>query len=128
MSTRIDYTEAERASFRLVPETCPTVERAIDEAFKAPRFADDDVAAILAKYGLTLDRKMTHALDEVVGRMLFTRKAALSRVVLHEGTFPLRAALVREVERSNGMKPGRNHFAEWVDMYRRDSTAGGISS
>lgn len=116
MSTRINYTEAERASFAVVPETCPAIEKAMDEAFKEPDFTDSGVAEILAKYGIQADEKMRFALHEVVARVLFPRKMALQNVVMYHGTFPLRAALVGEIERSRGMAPSRNHFQEWIDL------------
>lgn len=104
-------------SFALVPETCPAIEAALDVAFKAPSMDGALVAEILAKHGVTLDKRLSWALEEIVGRTLFDRKIALADGVLYRGTFPLRAALVREVERSNGMAPGRNRFQEWVDAY-----------
>lgn len=119
MAVNIKYTEAERESFKLVPETCPAVESAIDRAFSPCGFTQEEVAAVLAKYGLEASPRLRHALDELIGRRLFARKHELTRVVLYEGTFPLRAALVREVEKSRGMPPGRNHFEEWIAMARR---------
>jgi hypothetical protein len=118
MTTHIKYTEAEKASFAIVPETCPAVERAIDEAFATPSFSDEGIAVILGKYEIALDRNMRNALNEIVSRFLFDRKRSLADVVLYEGTFPLRAALVREVERSRGMVPGRNHFEEWISSHK----------
>lgn len=117
MSTRINYTPAEKASFALVPETCPAVDGAIEAAFKAPDFTEAGVAAILAKYNIEPDRNLRFALHEIVTRMLFDRKKKLTDVVLYEGTFPLRAALVREVERSRGLPRDRNHFEEWIEMH-----------
>lgn len=117
MSTRINYTAAEKASFALVPETCPAVDRALETAFRPLSFDGEDVAAILAKYNIVADRNIRHAMEEVVGRALFMRKKALTEVVLYEGTFPLRAALVREVERSRGLPRDRNHFEEWIEMH-----------
>lgn len=122
MSTTIRYTAAERASFQLVPETCPAVEAAIDRAFAPMTCTEGFVRDTLAKYGLEPDRRLSHAIEEVLGRLLFDRKAALRQVVLFEGTFPLRAELVRQLERAEGWPADRNHFDEWVQDYRSRST------
>lgn len=123
MSTTIRYTAAERASFKLLPETCPAVEAAIDRAFAPLTSTDAFVQEVLAKYGLEPDRRLSNAIEEVLGRVLFQRKAALRATVLFEGTFPLRAELVRQLERAQGWPADRNHFDEWVQDYRsRTST------
>lgn len=118
MTTRIRYSAAERASFALVPETCPAVEGAIDAAFDMNGFTMAEIVAVLTKYGIEPDKRLQHALAELVGVRLFARKRALSAVVLHEGTFPLRAALVAQVQQTHGLPVERNHFAEWVEAYQ----------
>uniref|UniRef100_UPI00262F23CE hypothetical protein n=1 Tax=uncultured Bradyrhizobium sp. TaxID=199684 RepID=UPI00262F23CE len=86
MSTTIRYTAAEHASFKLVPETCPAVEAAIDRAFAPLTGTDAFVQEVLAKYGLEPGRRLSNAIEEVLGRLLFQRKAALRATVLFEGT------------------------------------------
>lgn len=115
MSTYINYSAAERESFKLVPETCPDVEAAMDKAMRPVVFNDAFAAEIFAKNGLQPpDKKTCDAMAELVGRILFLRKRDLADVVLYKGTFPLRAALVRQIEQAKGMQPGRNRFDEWV--------------
>lgn len=119
MSTYINYSAAERESFKLVPETCPEVEAAMDKALRPVVFNDAFAAEIFAKNRLPPpDKKTCEAMAELVDRILFMRKCELSDVVLYKGTFPLRAALVRQVERANGMPPGRNRFEEWIEDHQ----------
>lgn len=122
MSVRIHYTVAEKASFAIVPETCPAIEKALDAAFRHSGFSDEAVNDVLAKYNIQPIKGLRHALDELVGRLLFGKKRELSDVVLYEGTFPLRAALVKQIEVARGMEPDRNHFAEWIAMRPRNRT------
>lgn len=120
MAIRINYTEAERRSFELQPETCPAVEAAIDEAFKPPSLDAPGVAGILKHYGFDpADEKLRQAIAEVMLCAAFPKKSRLESVILHRATFPLRAALVEQVksfmtaigERTDS----RNHFQEWID-------------
>ncbi len=120
MATFIKYSQAEKESFKIVPETCPAVEKALDTAFQTPSLSDNFVADIFAKYNIVPDKNMTYAIQEVMGRLLFNRKVALKDVVLYEGTFPLRAALVDEVREARGLPIERNRFTEWVrDFHER---------
>lgn len=122
MSTRIKYTPAEVLSFKLVPETCPAIEQAFDTAFKLPDLQHDaQVDAIFAKYNLVVDRKTRDAIYEVMGRLLFNRKAELLDVVRYQGTFPLRLALVERIEeemRARGEPTPGNHYTGWIDMHQ----------
>lgn len=121
MSTVIRYSQAERITFKLVPETCPAVEGAIDKAFSTPGVSDETIAQILAKYDIAADKRMGYAINEILSRFLFDRKMALSKVVLYEGTFPLRSALVELVKARDGLADDRNRFSEWIQM--QQSTA-----
>lgn len=114
MAIYINYSQAEKESFKIVPETCPAVEKAMWDAFKNPDFTDEGVSTILAKYNIEMSKNLRHALDEVVGKMLFNRRKELENVVKYEGTFLLRAALVDEVRKSRGLPNERNRFTEWV--------------
>lgn len=115
MAINIKYSEAEKASFKIVPETCPAIERAMDKAFSHPDFSDKNVEEILAKYNIQFDRNLMFALDEIVGKMMFARKVELDKVVKYEGTFPLRAALVEEVRKTQNLPADRNRFTEWIE-------------
>lgn len=118
MAVNIRYTPAERQSFELVPETCPTVEAAIDKAFASPDLGEPEVQAIFAKYGLTCDRKTRDAIYEVLARHLFPKKQALFNVVLYDGTMPLRLALVRQIEaKTPGPHPETN-YERWIASER----------
>lgn len=122
MATRINYTTAERRSFELVPETCPTVEAAIDEAFKPPSLDAPGVASILRHYGLDpADPKLRQAIAEVMTCAAFPVKQKLAGVIIHRATMPLRAALVEQVKSymaSIGEPTDqRNHFQEWIDSW-----------
>jgi len=122
MATRINYTAAERRSFELVPETCPTVDAAIDDAFKPPSLDAPGVASILRHYGFNpADPKLRQAIAEVMMCAAFPVKQKLAGVIIHRATMPLRAALVEQVK-SHMATVGeqtdeRNHFQEWVDSW-----------
>lgn len=116
--THIRYTEAERRSFALVPETCPVVERALDAA---SRGAPVDIEAVLRKYGIEPTKNMIHAIHEIGSKSRFPVVSALRDVVMFQGTFPLRLALVRQVEREmraagEGVED-RSNYQSWIDTW-----------
>lgn len=120
MATHINYTKAEKRSFRLVPETCPTVEAAIDETFKPPSLDRPVVEGILRYYGFDpADVKLRKAISEVMLSSAFPVKQKLSSIIIHRATMPLRAALVEQVKAAMAAAgeptDPRNHFQEWVD-------------
>lgn len=120
MAIRIKYTVAEKESFRLCPETCPTIEKAFDEAFSTPSVENAEVAEIFAKYGIAVNRNMSNAIYEVLSKHLFPRKIDLLKVVQMEGTFPLRRALVEKIEGemiANGIEIEQNHYKYWIDTH-----------
>lgn len=122
MATRINYTAAERRSFELVPETCPTVEAAIDEAFRPPSLDAPGVASILRHYGFDpADAKLRQAIAEVMTCAAFPVKQKLAGIVIHRATMPLRAALVEQVKSTMAAigepTDQRNHFQEWIDSW-----------
>lgn len=113
----IKYTTAERMSFQVVPETCPAIERAFE---KAKRYKSDDWSEILAKYDIEANRKLIDAIHEIVGKATFMGLVGLQDVVLYEGTFKLRQALVEVMEdhlRTEGQEPEPSHFKGWIDGY-----------
>lgn len=122
MATRINYTAAERRSFELVPETCPTVEAAIDEAFKPPSLDAPGVASILRHYGFDpADPKLRQTIAEVMMCAAFPVKQKLAGVIIHRATMPLRAALVEQVKGYMAAigepTDQRNHFQEWINSW-----------
>lgn len=121
MSTKVHYSAAERASFELVPETCPELDRAFEKAFETPDFDSDFAKEIFAKYNLATqpDKQLYNAMGELIGRTLFARKAALQKVVLYEGTFPLRHALVQQLAETRGLENGRDNYGYWLSHYKQ---------
>ena len=122
MSANIKYTEAERRSFKLVPETCPVIEKAFDKAFDPPSLKEAFVTEILAKYTIPYDKNLHMALHEIMNHERFARKQDLLSVVLYEGTFPLRLALVNTIEdkmRADGVDVKENHFSAWLKVHER---------
>jgi len=124
MSTRINYTEAEQRSFRLQPETCPVVEAAIDQAFQMPSLDAPGVESILRHYGFDpADKKLRDAVAEVMLCAIFPVKIKLRDIILHQATFPLRAALVESIKSQMAAvgepTDQRNHFQEWIDSWVR---------
>ncbi len=119
MSTRINYTAAERRSFELQAETCDTVESAIDDAFKPPSLDAPGVSSILRHHGFDPDdAKLRSAIAEVMLCAAFPVKQQLAGIIIHRATMPLRAALVDQV-RANMEAAGEasdttNHFRDWV--------------
>lgn len=128
MSTHIRYSPAERRSFALQPETCPDVEKAIQDAFAVPDLTHPKIQEILGHYGFDAsDRKIRLAIGEVMQYALFPQKSRLTGIVLHRGTFLLRAALVEQVKiqmKAAGEDPGEgNRFRDWVDTWELGQTA-----
>lgn len=124
MATHIRYTEAERRAFQILPETCPTVDAAIEQAFKPPSLDAPGVAGILRHYGFDPDdKKLRSAIAEVMLCAAFPVKQRLSEIILHRATFPLRAALVEQVKAKMAAigepTDPRNHFQEWADDWER---------
>lgn len=122
MATRINYTAAERRSFELVPETCPTVEAAIEEAFRPPSLDAPGVASILRHYGLDpADPKLRQAIAEVMTCAAFPVRQKLAGVIIHRATMPLRAALVEQVKGYMAAigepTDQHNHFQEWINSW-----------
>lgn len=122
MATRIHYTAAEKRAFELLPETCPAVEAAIDEAFKPPSLDGPGVEGILRHYGFDpADEKLRLAIAEVMMCAAFSKKSRLAAVVMHRATFPLRATLVEQVKAQMASAGEHtdptNHFQEWIDAW-----------
>lgn len=120
MSANIKFTEAEKRSFRVLPETCPEIEEAFS---KAQAGVGVDVPEILAKYGIEASRKLLDAIHEISQRGRFVVISHLRDVVLHEGTFPLRLALVRKIEeemRAAGEHvEDRSNYAYWISDWEK---------
>lgn len=124
MAIRIKYTAAELRSFELVPETCPTVEAAVDEAFRPPSLDAPGVESILRHYGFDpSDKKLRSAIAEVMMCAAFPVKRKLASTIIHCATMPLRAALVEQVKAqmafAGEQTDPRNHFQEWIDGWSR---------
>lgn len=112
--TRIKYTEAERLSFALCPETCPAVEAAFD---KARAYDHSQWEAILAKYPIEDPKQLKWAIHEIVSKAVFNALHGLDEVVKYKGTFPLRLALVKKIEQelsAQGKPQETGNFERWM--------------
>jgi len=105
-------TPAEVESFRLVPETCPDIEAAFDKIAVGP--SEELILQVLASYGIEHSKKLRYAIAEIHGKHTSMARAELRDVVLFKGTFPLRLALVRLIEKA--MPPGQpeSRYARWL--------------
>ena len=117
MSRPIKYTEAEQLSFALVPETCYALEKAFDKLLNVDMANIDE---IFAKYNLKVDPQLRFAMQEFLSRKLFIAKTELDRAVKYQGTFPLRLALVEQMEeqlRAQGKIPEESNYRHWMDVH-----------
>lgn len=113
----IKYSEEENESFMLCPETCPVIEAAFDRARGYEPPMDDLLAYVERHGGMKLDDRTKMLLRERMAGFMFEPLHELKKVVLHEGTFKLRLALIRHIEQVKGMEPGPSRFQGWIDGY-----------
>lgn len=115
----IRYSEEEKESFMLCPETCPVIEAAFDRACAHPIPVDDLCDYVERHGGMKLDARTRMLLNERLAGVFFAPLAELKKVVFYEGTYKLRLALVRHIETAKGMEPGPSMFDHWIDWNRR---------
>lgn len=114
MANREDtkVTPAEAESFKLVPETCPVIEAAFDKLSHAP--SQELVEQVLASNGIEWNRKLHFAIAEIYGKHTSVARCEIRDTVLFKGTFPLRLALVRLIEKAMpGVQP-ESRYARWL--------------
>lgn len=117
MSSRHEpkFNAVERASFAIVPETCPAIDRATDAAHN---FYDEAIVlASLAGNRVEATPAIVMAMREAISRHLFVATQCVANAAKYEGTYPLRVALVRQLERNVGMLPQRSMHEHWM-LYR----------
>lgn len=90
------FTKAERISFKILEETCPKIEDALDQLRKL--MPKEDMEKIMASYGIEMTDRMYHAIHEIVSKGSNAAVANIRKTVLFEGTYPLRLALVQQIE------------------------------
>ena len=117
MSTNVKYTLAEKLSFQLIPETCPAIEKAIDKLVYHIDFGE--LSTVLAKYNVTPDKQILYAIDEYMSKKLFKAKIDLDKIIKYEAVFPLRLALVNEIEKeliNNGRVHEPSNYEYWLKV------------
>lgn len=120
-------TPAEAASFEMVPETCPAIEKALADAGAGP--SRELVEQVLASYRFEFNERLYWAIVEICAKANSMARARLRDTVLFEGTFPLRLALVQQIEKT--MPPGQpeSRYARWVADWRgRQATRAAIAA
>lgn len=105
-------TPAEAESFKLVPETCPDIEAAFDKLAVGP--SRELIDKELRSYGIEVTEKMRHAIHAICSKATSEARSDLRDVVLFKGTFPLRLALVQQIEKT--MPPGQpeSRYVRWL--------------
>lgn len=106
-------TPAELQSFEIVPETCPRLERALEKLSRGPSV--EFIEQVLGSYGIEMTPRLRNAIAEIHGKHTALANSELRDVVLLEGTYPLRLALVRQIEKT--MPPGQpeSRYVYWLE-------------
>ena len=116
MANREDtkVTMAETISYEMVPETCPDLEAALDKLRKGPD--KDFVADRLKSYGIEYSDNLYYCIHEIYSKTQNKAAASLRDTVLIKGTYPLRLALVKMIERT--LPPGQpeSRYVRWLRM------------
>lgn len=107
-------TPAEAASFLLLPETCPAIDAAFDRFRVAAVLTEDAIQRELRARRIEPSRAMVEAIQDATARVIGPAQITLQREVLMTGTFPLRLALVRQIEKT--MPPGQpeSRYVHWL--------------
>ena len=114
MANREDtnVTLAEKISYDILPETCPDIEHALDKLRKAP--SKDLVADRLKSYGIEYSDKLYYCIAEIHAKTTNVAVSTVRDTVLFKGTYPLRLALVKMIERM--LPPGQpeSRYVHWL--------------
>lgn len=105
-------TPAEAASFLIVPETCPAIEAAFDKLARGP--GCEQIAAELRSYGIEPTDRLCRAFQDIHAKLSAPARGELRNTVMRQGTFPLRLALVQQIEKT--MPPGQpeSRYVRWL--------------
>lgn len=108
----VKVTPAEALSFEIVSETCPAIEAAFDKLARGPTC--EQIVKELRSYGIEPTDKLCRAFQDIHAKLSAVPRSELRDTVLKQGTFPLRLALVRQIEKS--MPPGQpeSRYARWL--------------
>lgn len=105
-------TPAEAASFKLVPETCPEIEAALDRLGQCPD--TDRLREHLRSYGIEADDRMIRAFQDVYAKTTAVARGEVRKTVLMRGTFPLRLALVQQLEKTMPGPHPESRYVHWL--------------
>ena len=116
MGVKITYTPAEVESFRLCPATCDVIDAAAFESRK--QFDKPTAERVLRAYGFdtttTDGQRLVSIVAEACQVQVHHACQSLLDVVRYEGTFPLRLALVKEIERRLPGPHPPSHYEYWL--------------
>lgn len=123
MAIHIKYTTAELASFETIAPTCIAIEAAFDHVkFKECNNLVDKLEEFMTLKGVNLGIRGSGELNAIVYGVLFNALYDLDKVVKYQGTFPLRLALVNEVEsrliaEGKLKEPQPSHYQYWINTH-----------
>lgn len=108
----VKYSIAELLSFKIVPKTCPAVEKAFDIDDKNMESVLDEV---LPKYNVTDSKELRLAFYEALAKITNGMRYDGQNVVKYQGTYPLRLALIQMIARDLGVAPDQASVYEyWI--------------
>lgn len=115
MSARnpVHYTRAERESYKLVPPTCDAIDAVCQEL---RNFFDPEIArAALLGNRMEPTPQLMAAVHEAVTRQLWPALTELADAAKFHGTYPLRRALIKEIEQRTPGPHAPNHYDDWIE-------------
>ena len=112
------YTEAERIAFKILPETCPAVEEALDGLLKGP--AEELIEKVLKSYRIELTKDLRYAIHEICMKSNWEGRHKVRQAVLFNGTYPLRLALVQQIEATLPGPQPEPEIRKWLRMWNRE--------
>lgn len=118
-------TPAEAASFLLVPETCDAMDAALLKLGTGP--SNDAIDKELRSYHVEPTREIRNAVVDLYARHMAVAIAEARQAVLMRGTFPLRLALVREIEKQMPVGQPESRYVRWLQTWGRPQATGGGS-
>lgn len=120
MRDPIKYSKADLLSFDILPPTCDAIDAAFDGVIAD---IDKTTNSVLPKYHLNVNddqlQQIRFAIFEIVSRVTNSLRFDTKDVVRYEGTFPLRLALVKMIERellTQGITSERSMYQDWMEL------------
>lgn len=105
-------TPAEAASFALVPETCPEIEAALSRLGQSASTAFIEIE--LRSRGIEPDRRLVATIQDIQAKATATARHEVRQTVLMRGTFPLRLALVQQLEKTMPGPHPESRYVRWL--------------